>query len=345
MMAIKRLNSHQLKTAGFALGASALAAIAMMFVPVGLLESITGATGISEMVHATAAPLGDTARAIMAFLAGALTLVAVLAVMLRTEKGAANVSTAQVAQDFAEPADRISALRAGLLSISLPKFAMPKMPWKKSDGDIFDLADLPKLRTLDAHPDAPARRPLSAASDLNEPAPVAAPAPAPSTGEIRFWGDAMPEPAVEPVAHATACEDVADVAPIAVEVMAETKAGDVAITAAPAAPRQEPQLTLAEMVAQLEAAVVQRKVQLAELEVVAADLAASNKQPTAAVEVENIVVAPAVETEILPPEAPRAARPPLEAVPSSPRGPADDDMDAALHAALQTLQRMNAQAR
>ena len=345
MMAIKRLNSHQLKTAGFALGASALAAIAMMFVPVGLLESIAGATGISEMVPATAPPLGDTARAIMAFLAGALTLVAVLAVMLRTEKGAANVSTAQVAQDFAEPADRMAALKVGLSSISLPKFAMSKMPWKKSDGDIFDLADLPKLRTLDAHPDAPARRPLSAASDLIEPIPVAAPAPVSSTGEIRFWGDAMPEPAAKPVTQAAACEDVADIAPIAVEIVAQTKAGDVAITAAPAAPRQEPQPTLAEMVAQLEAAVVQRKVQLAELEVVAADLAASNMQPAVAVEVESIVAAPDVETEILPPEAPRAARPPLEAVPSSPRGPADDDMDAALHAALQTLQRMNAQAR
>jgi hypothetical protein len=41
----------------------------------------------------------------------------------------------------------------------------------------------------------------------------------------------------------------------------------------------------------------------------------------------------------------RTERPTLEAVPTSQRKMADEDMDAALNAALETLQRMNAQGR
>jgi len=51
-------------------------------------------------------------------------------------------------------------------------------------------ADLPKLRRRDIHPDAPVRRPISAARDLGEPAPPPEPVKAPA------W---LAEPAPAPV--------------------------------------------------------------------------------------------------------------------------------------------------
>ena len=45
---------------------------------------------------------------------------------------------------------------------------------RRGAGDITDLEDLPKLRSGDAHPDAPPRRPFSANRDLAEPEMVEA---------------------------------------------------------------------------------------------------------------------------------------------------------------------------
>jgi hypothetical protein len=89
------------------------------------------------------------------------------------------------------------------------------------------------------------------------------------------------------------------------------------------------QPTLAEMVAQLEAAVAERQQQLAELEAVAAQLGA--RQIAGQVEEHA-----AVDNEVIEPV--RTERPMLEAVPTSVK---DDDMDSALAAALATLHRMN----
>ena len=72
---------HQTQAVAMATGGAAIAAIAAMFVPTGIWETLTGSTGVSEMIPATAAPLGDTARALIAFAFGALTF-AILAVML-----------------------------------------------------------------------------------------------------------------------------------------------------------------------------------------------------------------------------------------------------------------------
>ncbi len=335
-MALNRLQKQQLKPIVIAVGASAIAAIAMMFVPVGLLESITGATGISEMVPATAAPLGDTARALMAFAIGALTLVAVLALLLRSEKVTANPAVETPMRSSAPSSDRLAGIKARVSGVSLPKFAMPKMPWTRNEGDILDLADLPQLKTFDAHPDAPARRPLSASSDLAVPfasVPEFAAAAAPS---------ALEEADIEAeVVEAESFENAVFVAPQEQPSVAPQYVDPKPVQAAL-------QPSLAEMVAQLEAAVLQRKAQLAELEVVAADLAANNSQtaelPEAEAVAEQDAVAPKFETEILPPEPAQAARPVLEAVPSSPVSASEDDMDAALRAALDTLQRMNVRA-
>jgi hypothetical protein len=80
------------------------------------------------------------------------------------------------------------------------------------------------------------------------------------------------------------------------------------------------QPSLSDLVAQFEQAIEIRKVKLADLEAVASQLTTSASAP-----------APAVP----------APRPPLEAVPASRTNDEDDEMDAALNAALATLQRMN----
>ena len=63
---------HQTQAVAMATGGAAIAAIAAMFVPTGIWETLTGSTGVSEMIPATAAPLGDTARALISFAFGAL---------------------------------------------------------------------------------------------------------------------------------------------------------------------------------------------------------------------------------------------------------------------------------
>lgn len=349
-MGLNRLQNDQIKPVGLAFGISAIAAISAMFVPVGLIESVTGATGISEIIPATAAPLGDTARAVIAFLAGAFTLIAALAIMLR-QNNASSMDKAY--SDPVEKADALTGIKARaaaikLPRIGLPKIGLPKMPWTKNEDDILDLADLPRLRSFDAHPDAPARKPLSASSDLR----ATMVQPTLSNAEAKFWGDPVEAPVADSATIEAAIEPEYQYE-TAVEVEPKVIVPEKAINEMPA-PTETPAptpvsthagsgavgQTLAEMVAQLEAAVIQRKAQLAELEIVAAGLLASKMEP--APYTEQKVVAEKAVAEILPPEIPR---PPLEAVPSSPRADADDDMDAALNAALETLHKMNAQAR
>lgn len=296
--------NRQMRSMGLALGASILAAVATMFVPVSALESVTGSSGLSELVPATAAPLGDTARALIAFGAGALTL-AFMAVLLLRQNNAAPTRDAELvpAAGMTEADDRVF---AAVLKERISKMGLPKMPWVKDNDDISELSDLPRLRGGDIHPDAPARRPLSAIVDL----------PVFDLTEVAVESTVAVDEPVEPV------EPFASVQPepIAQPVAAET------------------QPTLAEMVAQLEASVAQRQKQLAELEIVAADLAASKSvQPPSVVD-ETELLDPAVEVEA-PAEVLRPEWPPLEAVSSAPEK--QDDMDEALAAALATLHRMN----
>lgn len=306
----KSVPNNQTRALAMAMGGATIAAVATMFVPVGILEAITESTGLSELVPAAAAPLGDTARALIAFGAGALTLAVLAYVLLRRDSAPAARTTAVPVSDWAGD-DETTSFRDRLARISLPAISLPKMPWAKGEDDITDLADLPKLRNGDSHPDAPARRPLVASLDLptldlaempEVPAETAA-----AEIELVKADDAMVEP------------ETAQPDPLQSE---RIQPADV-----------EP--TLAEMVAQLEAAVSERQKQLAELEAVATELAASRP----------IIQRGIVETSAQKPviDEPRYERPPLEAVPSA--AVKDDDMDSALAAALETLHRMNATAR
>lgn len=301
------VTDKQIKALAMAMAGATVAAVATMFIPVAMLESVTGSTGISELVPATAAPLGDTARALIAFGVGALTL-AVLGYVLPRQNDAARAATPEPASTpFDEPQGAIS------LRDRLAGLPWPKMPWAKNDDDITELSDLPKLRNGDIHPDAPPRHPLSAHQDLPvlELSEVAAP----------LAEEPVTEPVAEFVTPALEAEQTESFSPTPLA------AADI-------------QPTLAEMVAQLEAAVADRQKQLADLELVAAQLATGRSEATSTErELEPEITA---DVEMIIEPAP-IERPILEAVPPSPIK--DEDMDAALAAALATLHRMNATGR
>ncbi len=294
------MSNKQIKALSMAMVGATVAAVATMFVPAAILESFTGSTGISELVPAAAAPLGDTARALMAFSAGAFTL-ALLAFLLSFQSNARREMVSQPAfaqSDEPEPSMSLSDRLAGIFRL--------KMPWAKNDDDITDLSDLPKLRNGDTHPDAPPRRPLSAHQDL-------------PALELAQTDRVMAEAEAEAEADTSSPEPEAAPAP------------------SPSFALDDVQPTLAEMVAQLEAAVAERQKQLADLEIVAAHLAAGSLPPAAALPEVNFAADPGAA------EPARAERPALEAVPSSPVQ--DEDMDVALTAALATLHRMNVTSR
>ena len=325
-MDVSLKQNRQMRSLSIAMGASIIAAAATMFVPVNVLESITGATGLSEIVGAAAAPLGDKARALIAFGAGALTLAAMTVMLLRKDAGPTNDDVEVVAaagfaplpgivedeaEDDGDGDGEPLSLMERLSRLRLPALSLPKMPWVKGEDDITELGDLLKLRNGDIHPDAPPRRPLSATQDL----------PVLDLVEMQIEGFAekQPEPLVEVDAVVLPSAAYEPSAPV------EHAASDF-------------QPSLAEMVAQLESAVNQRQQQLAALEIVAAQLAVEKPAEDVAVPLEMQAPDVVAEVETLP-EPARAERPPLEAVPTSPEK--QDDMDAALAAALATLHRMN----
>ena len=275
-----------------ALAGASVAAVGMMFVPVSVLEGLTGSTGLAELVPAAGAPLGDTARALMAFGTGAVTLAALLTLLLRPDtQGIDIAATAPTPEESERPA--LAVMRTAIWA---------KLPWNKGDDDIRELADLPKLRNGDAHPDAPARRPLSASQDL----PVLEPSPPERAREVA---------------------------------LTSTHNGQASVAAETSPCPAYGQASIAEMVAQLETAFAQRQVKLAELEVVAAQIASERGLPLADAGPEaTTAVIPAGTPDVR--DSPFAGRPVLEPVPSVPRQ--EDEVDSALAAALATLQRMTA---
>lgn len=156
----------QMRALAIALGSAIVMSVIAMLVPVGVWEAITGSTGISELIPATGAPLGDTARAMIAFLFGAGTFAVLALLLLRKPVEAAPVKPkVEVAEraDVEEPGGSFVAKMRGRISEFVES--------RRSGPMVTELSDLPKLRAGDAHPDAPPRRPISANTDF---APVVA---------------------------------------------------------------------------------------------------------------------------------------------------------------------------
>lgn len=368
-MRIKAVSKDQLRKVGLPLGASVIAAAGTMFVPTALLEMITGATGLSELVPATAAPLGDTARALIAFGTGALTLAAASLVTLRGASFKATPRTDSTApmtdrmdnmQTKPSLADRIGSFR-------MPHIKLPKMPWIKGEGDVTELSDLPRIRTADAHPDAPSRRPLVATEDLptleltnaqarpvvvgNGPVETVQVDPVPAIDPAKWYGEiaASTAPDHEAAPLPSVVEPVAEVAPLPLPISEPVPAP--VVIEAPVAPVviEQPvaasltQLSLDDMLAQFEASIARRHAQIA--------TNAAESAPVAASETVESEFAEPVQSEILPPVEhepvvePQPARfaTPLTAIPNANK--AAEEMDSALAAALATLQRMNGTSR
>jgi hypothetical protein len=145
-----------------AIGTSVIA----MLTPAHIFESITGSTGISELVPATGAPLGDTARALIAFGFGSTAFALIAALLLRKPADMSSMHTspakAEVAEPLATPADNASFVARVRERINA------YVEHRRARPVITELSDLPKLRAGDAHPDAPPRRPISAHTDFAE---------------------------------------------------------------------------------------------------------------------------------------------------------------------------------
>ena len=143
------------------------AAVAVLTLPVGLLELVVSSTGVSELVPATAPPLGETARLLVAGFAGTMTAGAAMAI------------------GHADATDR-GEEKMG--------FALSKLTAMARGGrERPALQGVPTLRRADAHPDAPARRPIFASEDFGASDIFARPVPAPER-------EPEPEPAAVPPA-------------------------------------------------------------------------------------------------------------------------------------------------
>ena len=121
-----------------AAGLAAIVAVALAAMPAMPIEAIVGITGIADFVPQAAPPLGLTARLLIAGGAGASTALFFIALM------------ALLDHDHRVRRRRARAAR-------------------------YADADAPSLRRGDSHPDAPARRPLMAMSELVLDQPIAEP--------------------------------------------------------------------------------------------------------------------------------------------------------------------------
>jgi len=345
-----------------AIAAGIVASVLTMFIPTSVLETITGTTGLSELVPATAAPLGDKARALIAFGAGALTLALAALILLRKDESSDGYSSHVEEPEDAPDAATLISGKAGFgdrlakLKDRLPDISLPKMPWVRGENEIRDLSDLPSVRSVDAHPDAPARKPLLATQELpSDESTQDQSAADPVTSETNIEITASPpadevipvlkvEPAVETAAEVQMEEQpIAEHSNDVVSDASEPSEAEIISVQS----KQQEQRSLPDMVARLEASLNRRSQQLAELKQTAQASHAipangpANDMPEPAIQnARDPLADPLAETDALP----EVNCPPLEAVPDD-KDESGEEIDTALNAALETLQRMNAQAR
>ncbi len=206
----------------FAILGGIVATIAALFIPMSVLEGMTGATGLSELIPATAAPLGSSARIIFVIFTGVLVASILLVILLRKVSSQKeeeyddqgyqgdSIETQDIHDVLNEDSDNAIRNEPAMEPVAYTRKRMPitnmsdideaevtqkdsklagiggvfvgimvaaksklnKLPFiGKDDNAIRDFDDLPKLRESDRHPDAPARRPISAHEELGEKLP------------------------------------------------------------------------------------------------------------------------------------------------------------------------------
>lgn len=155
------------KNPAMALVGGIAAALVVATLPSVYLEKIIGMTGIAEIVSAAAPPLGNTAKSLLAIFAGLVSTSVIFYFLHRkggADMGLAIRKLANWEEEKAEWEERKAKPKK-------KKFSLKKLLQKpkKKKGEVKDLSDLPNLREKDSHPDAPARQPIFAEKDLGTP--------------------------------------------------------------------------------------------------------------------------------------------------------------------------------
>lgn len=133
--------------------AGAGAAIALLSMPVGLIETVVASSGLSEAIPAAAPPLGAKARWLMAGFS-ALMALGVVAAVRWDRTGDAPVEIGKGRTRGVQGARKMGFAFSKLTALARGRTAPPMG------------ADAPILRRADAHPDAPARPPIFASRDF-----------------------------------------------------------------------------------------------------------------------------------------------------------------------------------
>jgi outer membrane biosynthesis protein TonB len=150
---------------------AALAAVSVGFVafamPSNLFDGAIAATGLPSLLSAAQPPLGSTARLLVVAVAAIATFASVFALLrLLDRRGAAAPARAPARSRMREVLDEVEEV------------------------------EVPRLRRADHHPDAPARRPILAGSELGEPN-LARPYPQRRPPEPEPEPEPQPEPEPE----------------------------------------------------------------------------------------------------------------------------------------------------
>lgn len=329
-------------------------ALVVATLPHVYLENIVGATGLSELVPAAAPPLGNTARGLIAIMAGLVSASAIYFFLNRkrgSDMGVALREQINAASPIEPELEETAKAKKSLFSLpkfdskSLTKFL--KKP-KKDKARVMDLTDLPQLRKIGDESEEAERPPLFTEPETGSPLPEAIKAfeePAP----VETAAPAEPVELAEPVEPAEPAEPIAVEQPAVAEPISEivppiAAAPEAEPPAAPApvidAPTEDlSDLNIAQLADRLEAG-LRRLKQLEIASAAAADMPLewpADSAPAQPAEPAAPVAAPVSEAPVAPPV--------LKEVEKS----ADDiaaarqaDMDAALKAALGTLEKMTA---
>lgn len=160
-------NLTRFKNPAMALVGGIAAALVVATLPSVYLEKIIGMTGIAEIVPAAAPPLGNTAKSLLAIFAGLVSTSIIFFFLHR--KGGADMGLA--IRKLANWEEEKAEWEERKVKPKKSKFSLKKLLQKpkKKKGEVKDLSDLPNLREKDSHPDAPARQPIFAEKDLGAP--------------------------------------------------------------------------------------------------------------------------------------------------------------------------------
>lgn len=217
--------------ATIALGGLA-AALVVLCVPVGLIETVVASSGLSESWPAAAPPLGLKARLMLAGFAASMA-VGLTALVRRAEADAALMIEEEGRGMRPQGARQMGFAFSKLTAMARGRIAGPaSVPIDRP---------APALRRADAHPDAPARAPIFASRDFSGLDIFARP----DRVERVEWNMPADEPRVAP---ATVVSDLsqptflrtAEPADIAPSPVSQDENESVMLDAEPAAPQPQP---------------------------------------------------------------------------------------------------------